>query len=168
MTHADVMGPTVSVPGSADFRSFFEVEYPRLLGAAHLLTRNREEAEDLTQEALTRVYERWSRVSRMESPGGYAFRVAANLNRRRLRRLALASKRVVPLGAANMANPGSSDLVLAVRALPRPLREAVILVEWYGYDSTEAGRILGIRASGVRARLHRARLLLEKEFDLDG
>jgi DNA-directed RNA polymerase specialized sigma24 family protein len=51
-----------------DFRAFFEHERVRLVRATLLLTGNVAEAEDLAQEALARVLERWDRVSEMESP----------------------------------------------------------------------------------------------------
>jgi DNA-directed RNA polymerase specialized sigma24 family protein len=62
-----------------DFESLFEAEYPRLMRMMYLLTGNREEARDVAEEAMVRVFERWDRVGLMDSPGGYAYRVALNL-----------------------------------------------------------------------------------------
>src|SRR5436309_11363177 len=68
------------------FDEFFADEYPRLGRAMYLLTADRGEAEDLAQEAMARVYERWDHVQAMASPPGYVYRVAVNLHRRRWRR----------------------------------------------------------------------------------
>src|SRR5437763_7153551 len=47
---------------TTDFASFFASESLRLGRALYLLTGDAGEAEELTQEALVRVYERWGRV----------------------------------------------------------------------------------------------------------
>ncbi|HLA93241.1 MAG TPA: sigma factor-like helix-turn-helix DNA-binding protein, partial [Actinomycetota bacterium] len=54
----------------------------------------------------------------------------------------------------------SHDVRTALARLPRGQREALILVEWLGLASEEAGRVLGIDASSVRGRLHRGRASL--------
>jgi RNA polymerase sigma-70 factor (ECF subfamily) len=52
----------------------------------------------------------------------------------------------------------------ALQSLTRQQREALVLVEWLGFDSEEAASILGIRASSVRTRLHRARTALRTQL----
>ena len=75
-----------------DFDRFFEDEYPRLFAALCLTTRDRDEAEELTQEAFVRVFERWDRVSVMTEPGGYLHAAAMNLFRKRYRRARVAER----------------------------------------------------------------------------
>ena len=147
------------------FEDFFRAEYPRTVKALYILTGTLAEAEDLAQEALARAYERWDRVRAMESPGGYVYRTAVNLNRKRLRRLAAAARRVYerstetdPMGAVD----ARSDTLQLLKKLPRGQREALILVDWLGMDSEEAGRLLGIRPASVRSRVHRARVLVRE------
>jgi DNA-directed RNA polymerase specialized sigma24 family protein len=65
-----------------DFSDFFRREYTRLARACLLLTGDASEAEDLAQDALARVYVRWDEVASMDSPEGYLFKTALNLNRR--------------------------------------------------------------------------------------
>jgi len=149
-----------------DFRAFFEHERVRLVRATLLLTGNVAEAEDLAQEALARVLERWDRVSEMESPDGYLYRTALNLNRKRLRRMTIAARRALgvsdhdPLAAAE----DRVDVLHAVASLPRPQREALVLVVWLGYATEEAGTLLGIEPGSVRGRLHRARQALRRQL----
>ncbi len=147
---------------SIDFEVFFRAEYTRLSRAMLLLTGDRAEAEDLAQESMSRVYERWERVRQMDSPTGYVYRTALNLNRKRLRRLAVRSRRVVArrLPDALQIAEDRVEALRAVASLPAAQREALVLVEWLGYDAEEAGKILGIEAPSVRGRLHRARRTL--------
>jgi Sigma-70 region 2 len=65
------------------FVSFFEAEYDGLFRTLLLLVGSRSEADELAQETMVRVYERWGRIQEMDSSAGYAYTVAFNLNRRR-------------------------------------------------------------------------------------
>jgi len=92
---------------AASFRWFFEATYERLCQAMYLLTGDAFEAEDLAQESMTRALERWERVGAMESPAGYVYRTALNLNRKRIRRLAVGARRAL---AAEPAQDPSSTI----------------------------------------------------------
>ena len=125
-------------------------------------------AEDLAQEAFARTFERWGRVRTMQSPAGYVYRTAVNLQRKRLRRLAVAlrrqpDQRSSPDPAA--VATAHADVLAAVRSLPRSQREALMLVEWLGMDAAEAGRWLRIDPGSVRTRLHRARNSLREQLE---
>jgi RNA polymerase sigma-70 factor (ECF subfamily) len=156
---ADALAP------AANFETFFRDEYPRLVRAMVLLTASPAEAEDLAQEALTRAYERWEKVRGLESPLGYVYRTALNLNRKRLRRLAVRAR--IRLEAHHGGDPATAvearnEVLRLLAALPSAQREAVVLVEWLGLDADEAGQLIGIAAASVRGRLHRARAVLQK------
>jgi RNA polymerase sigma factor (sigma-70 family) len=75
------------------FGAFFEKEYARLARALFLITGDAFEAEELAQDAMVRVLERWDRVGRLDSPTGYLYRTAMNLHRNGLRRLAVRRRR---------------------------------------------------------------------------
>jgi len=150
-----------SAIGVRDFDAFFDKEYTPLLRLMFAMTGNLAEAEELAQEAMTRALERWDRVSVMASPAGYAYRTAVNLNRSRLRRLARPLRWSRESERSSDAEPEViGSLVAALSTLPRGQREAVLLIEWLGLDAREAGRILGISASSVRSRVHRAKASL--------
>jgi RNA polymerase sigma-70 factor (ECF subfamily) len=147
-----------------DFEVFFDEEYGRLLRLMFAMTGDRSEAEEVAQEAMTRAFERWDRVGAMKSPAGYVYRTAVNLDRSRLRRLKLRASRPREIGGGHVPEPEVvGELVGALASLPRGQREAVLLVEWLGLDTAEAGRILGISASSVRSRVHRAKSALQAE-----
>lgn len=148
-----------SDPG-LDFPEFFETEYRRLAKALFLVAGDPLEADELAQEALVRVFERWDRVRLMNSPTGYLYQIALNLNRSRLRRLA--SRVRHPLPTSQEPDPfagveARDEVRRRLAALPRGQREAVVLVEWLGMGAEQAGAILGIEASTVRVQLSRAR-----------
>ena len=148
------------------FGDFFAKRYERLVRACLLLTGRAAEGEDLAQEAMARVLERWDRVSKMDDPEGYLYRTALNVHRKALRRLAVAARRQVVRDPSDDpdATDRRLDLLRAIRSLPRPQREALVLVEWLGYSAEEAGRMLGIEPASVRGRLHRAREGLRQRY----
>jgi RNA polymerase sigma factor (sigma-70 family) len=157
---SDVALPTEAHTELRDFDSFFRDEYRSLSQALVLLVGDPHEAEELAQETMTRVLERWDRVGAMDSPAGYAYRTALNLQRKRIRRLAVrAKRRFASIPAADIGAGASDryDVRRALQQLPDGLRAALILVDWLDMDSEEAGRVLGIKSASVRVRLHRAR-----------
>jgi RNA polymerase sigma factor (sigma-70 family) len=144
------------------FAAFFEAEYDGLYRTMLLMSGSRAEADELAQEAMARVYERWDRVRGIGSPAGYAYTVAFNLHRRTLRRLRLRRRLrdEPPAAPATDAVETRRDVRVALLGLPRPLREALVLTVWLELTTEEAGRVLGIEPVSVRGRLHRARGLL--------
>jgi RNA polymerase sigma factor (sigma-70 family) len=165
MIESESVGFVPRVGESAAFDEFFLAEHERLFKALYLLTGDRYEADDLAQEALLRAYERWDRVAAMESPAGYVYRTALNLHRSRLRAILVRARRVfagIPADDLSDGVATSHDVRSALARLPRGQREALILVEWLGLGSEEAGRVLGIDASSVRGRVHRGRASLRE------
>jgi DNA-directed RNA polymerase specialized sigma24 family protein len=76
--------------GGLDFAGFFHAEYEPLLRTMYLMCRNLADAEDLSQEAMARAFERWEIVRTASSPRAYVYTIALNLRRSALRRAALA------------------------------------------------------------------------------
>ncbi len=77
------------------FEGFFQAEYPRLLRAMYLCTGDRHEAEELVQDTFVGALERWDRVRTADNRPGYLYRMAVNLYRSKLRRIARGAKKLV-------------------------------------------------------------------------
>ena len=154
------------------FDGFYHREHVRLFRYLVLLTASPEEAEDLGHEAFVRVLERWDRVGRMEDPRGYLYRTAMNLHKNVLRRTSRRIRRsVVERGIEPDFSAAAVDrtaVIRAIRALPRPQLEAVLLTDLIGFTSEEAAGVLGIRADAVRGRVRRAREAMRGELADDG
>jgi RNA polymerase sigma-70 factor, ECF subfamily len=145
---------------TAAFEEFFAAERTRLHHALFAITGSRAEAEDIAQDAFLRVWERWDRVGSLDDPAGYLHRTAMNVFRDRRRRLVLSLKRAVyPSAPPNEydAVEARSVAVSVLGSLPPRQRAAVVLTEGLGYSAEEAGRMLGIKGSTVRALHHQAR-----------
>lgn len=149
------------------FESFYESNSRRLFAALCLVTGNRDEAEEIAQEAFVRVFERWERVGELDDPTGYLFRVSMNVFRGRYRRASLAVRRVLslaPRATDDLAAVETHDEVVRLLAgLDRQQRAAVVLTAVMEYSAEEAGRILGIRPSSVRSLTTRARAQMKNK-----
>ena len=147
------------------FEEFFETEQDRVLRACCLITASRAEAEDIVQEAFTRIFERWDAVARMEKPRAYLFRTAMNIATSHYRRLGVALRRAVSLGPDRDVFQEVEDRDVVARALasltPRQ-RAAFVLTEALEYSGDEAAEMLGIKASTVAALRYQARKALEQ------
>jgi RNA polymerase sigma factor (sigma-70 family) len=164
--------PDESMPPDREppsFEAFFEDEKDRLLRALSVITGSRGEAEDLAQEAFTRVFERWETVGQMGDPAGYLHRTAMNLFRSQYRRARLALQRVASLAPPRDVFEAVEERDLATQALARITprqRAALVLTEALGYSGEETGRLLGIKASTVWALTHQAREALRTRVEV--
>jgi RNA polymerase sigma factor (sigma-70 family) len=164
----DRSATAVSVTAEAPFEEFFEAERLRLLRALYLLCGNAEEAEEILQDAFLALWERWDRVSAMEDPTGYLYRTALNRYRSKARRAVRAARRVVrhAHGADLFAAADERDAVARALAQLTPRRrEALILTEFDGYRSAEAGRAMGVSAVTVRRLVQEARADLRRALE---
>jgi RNA polymerase sigma-70 factor, ECF subfamily len=149
------------------FEEFYEATFRRLFTALCLVTGNRHEGEEVAQEAYVRVFERWDHVGGLEDPTGYLFRVSMNVFRSRYRRAALGLRRAISLAPAATDELGAVEthdaVVRLLLGLNPKQRAAVLLTAILDYSAEEAGEMLGLRASSVRALTTRARDHMKNE-----
>lgn len=150
-----------------DFATWYQSEYPRVVNALTLLTGDGQVSADAASEAFVRALAKWDRVSKMDRPGGWLYKVALNDARRRLRRSARDRSVAADLGwTPTTAAPIEPDHELwnAVSRLPDRTRSAVILR--YVGDLTEAGiaEALGVQRGTVATMLRRAHDALAQDL----
>jgi len=164
-------GTSVAVPdvsAALTFEHFFEAERRRLLRALYLLTGNAEEAEEIMQDAFLALWERWERVAAIDDPTGYLFRTAMNRHRSLGRRAARAARRSVGQahGGDLFAAADERDAVARALATLTPRRrQAIVLTTLLGYDSAEAGHLMGVRDVTVRRLASEARARLRDDLE---
>lgn len=154
--------------GTADsFEDFFEAERDRLFGLLVLVTGDRDEAEELAQDAFVAVWERWDRVRAMENPAAYLRRSAINAFRKRYRRAQVLRRIAGSLGGARTAGSPEEALMLdeTLRALSPRQRAALVLTELLGYTAAEAAAALGVKPSTIGALKHQGRAALRRDSE---
>ena len=138
---------------------FCREEWPRLVGSLAFYTGDRDLAEELAQESLVRVVQRWSAVCETESPSAWAHQVAFNLAKSAFRRRRAARRASSRQGVVVALEPDlASDLAVreAVAALPESQREALILRYFADLSVREVAVIVGCPENTVKTNTRRA------------
>jgi RNA polymerase sigma-70 factor (ECF subfamily) len=146
-----------------DFDAFYKATWSDVYRALWVTFRDSDLAQEATDEAMTRAYQHWSRVRSYRNPAGWVYRVGANWAHNRLRRRRLERDRREPAPTARPPEP--SGVAEAVRRLPLPQRQVVVmrlLLDWSELDTAEA---LDIKPGTVKSRLSRAVARLREELE---
>jgi DNA-directed RNA polymerase specialized sigma24 family protein len=151
----------------ADFETWYEKEHPRLVATLILVLGDVDLARESVDEACARVLARWPRVARMDSPGGYAYRVALNDARRRARRAGLEARLLARHPVESVVPPPADGAWDLVRNLAPRQRTAVVLR--YVADLTEAdiARAMGVSRGTVSSTLIDARRRIARQLESD-
>ncbi len=132
---------------------------------AYSALRRREDAEDVMQDVLLKLYRADRPFDSEEHRKAWLIRVAVNESRKAARRY----RRAAPLEelpeTAAFDRSEDRELFLAVMALPEKYRTAVYLHYYEGYSVREVAALTGSRESTVQTRLARARELLRKALE---
>ena len=141
------------------FEAFYRRQHGPLVTSLLLVTGDADLAREGADEAFARALAAWPRVAGMASPGGWTYRVALNVIRRRGRRRSL-ERRLLARGAPPPAMPApAGEAWLLVAELPRRQRQVVVLRHVADLPEAEIARVLGISRSTVSSTLadaHRA------------
>ena len=154
------LGHPAPQAGPPSFERFFEDHHAALFRGLWLVSGNRQEAEEIMQDAFLRLWERWDRVAAMTNPRGYLYRTGMNVFRSRARRARIAiMKTFSPSAKADpiLTVDERDALVRHLGEIPPRQRAAIVLVDALGFTSDEAATAMSIRPSTVRVLVARAR-----------
>ena len=139
----------------------------RIFNYLFRLVRNREDAMDLCQDVLLKVYQN---LRKLEDPARFApwmYRIAHNEAYSMLRRkkpeddLETAQFDMAPPGGRMLPVETALAVDAALRRLSEEQREAVVLKIYQGFKFEEMSEILGCPMSTVKSRLYTALDLLK-------
>ncbi len=116
---------------------------------------------DVTAEALAYGWEHWPRVSAMENPAGYLYRVAQTAARRAHRRHGF-----LPPASSPDIQDFEPRLLPALEELTETQRTCVVMVHAYGWGQTEVAELLEISPSSVRTHIARALDRLQRALEV--
>jgi RNA polymerase sigma-70 factor (ECF subfamily) len=151
------------VPYDGSLDDLYHASYRRLVAQLYAVTGNRQEAEDVVQEAFMRAMGRWDDVRTYDAPEAWLRTVALNLARSRWRRAVRGAAALVKHGVPHEEPELSPDhvaLMDAMRGLPEAQREALVLHHFVGLSVDEVARSVGAPSGTIKARLSRGRAAL--------
>lgn len=152
---------------SEDAEGFCRRVRPRLLGVLTLQCGDAAVAEELTQETLAAVWDKWDRVSRMTSPEAWALRVGLNMSRSWIRRR-IAERRA--LGRAQLPPvavvlPERVDVRRGVACLAPRQRTAIVLRFFADLSVAQTAEVMGCAPGTVKALTHQGIEALRRHLE---
>jgi RNA polymerase sigma-70 factor (ECF subfamily) len=169
--------------GKRNLRDRFEKQaeavYPSVLGTALRLTRSKDDAEDLAQEAIVRAYEAFERFDGTNFKA-WMLRIVTNLyiNRYRQKVRGPQTSSLDDEGAYEpVAEDGvgpdraifdglvGAEVETALAKVPEDFRLAVLLSDIEGMSYQEIADIADVPIGTVRSRLARGRAILRRELE---
>lgn len=156
--------------GEDAFDDFYRSNARRVIHLVYASTGDLTLAQDCTQEAFSRAWQQWVKVSAYDDPLAWVRTVA--------RRLAISAWRkrtnqglahVRHGAAADTAGPTEVrvDVVAALRTLTQPVREAVTLHYIADLSIDQIAYETNTPAGTIKARLHRGRAQLAKALNTE-
>ena len=156
-------------PGPVDFDDTFRRCYGPMVRTLAVAAGDREVAADCVQEAFTRAYVRWGRVSRLEDPAGWIRHVSVNRMRdhfRKLERGRRAFGRLAPqVAVATPAPAEPGDLAALLAGLPTQQRIAAALFYVDDLSVAEIATVMELSDGAVKYHLHAARKTLREALE---
>ena len=140
-----------------EFEQVFRSAYPSVLRTAYLVLRDRGRAEEVTQDAFLRLYERWPKAVHYEHPAAWVRKVVVRDAIRRAERERRQLVTAFPAERGRDDRLPDVDLLKAVGALPPRQRAVVALYYLEDRPVDEIADLMQVSGSTVKQHLFRAR-----------
>lgn len=176
------------VPGAFD--RFVETYRQKLFQYSFLMCGHREDAEEVAQETLLKVFEKLEQLNEPEAMKAWVFRIARNacyMKRRKSkfapdhelsldelmptfrqdggeRKMEIADWSALPDEEA-ISTQMTGILQRAIEELPDIYRSVILLRDMEELSTAETADVLSISEDSVKTRLHRARLAVRQTLD---
>jgi RNA polymerase sigma-70 factor (ECF subfamily) len=172
------------------FDRFVEHFRAKIFHYSWLMCGHREDAEEVAQETLLKVFENFDRIENPENIRAWVFQIAKNACLMKRRKSVFAPARELSLDdflPAMDREAGHRKLQIAdwsllpdrqmlqselkqvldraIRKLPENYRTVILLRDVEELSTAETARILDLTEDVVKTRLHRARLAVRQELD---
>ncbi len=152
----------------AEFDAFYNATARRVQHQMYAMTGNLADAQECTQEAFARAWQRWKTVRDADNPEAWvrtvAWRIAASRWRKTKNGIA-AFARHGPAGHTEPPSPDHVALVAALKQIPDHQRRAIVLHHLVGMSVDDIARETGAPTGTVKARLSRGRAALAELLD---
>lgn len=172
------------------FDRFVEIFQQKLFQYAHMTCGQREDAEEVAQETLLKVFQSFDQLREPERIKPWVFTIARNVCYMKRRKSIFAPEEEISLDAlmpefrqtgegrrleiADWSHLPEDEAMQhevreivdqAIRELPEIYRSALLLRDVEDLTTEEAAEVLGLSVDVVKTRLHRARLMVRNKLD---
>lgn len=137
--------------------------YAELVRLAAFLTSDRDNAEEVVQDAYVKVHSSWRRLRELDKAEAYLRTAVVNASRSRLRRRQVAQRYrpdpprdAASAEAAALEHARREEVLDALHALPRRQREAVVLRYYGDLSEAQTAAAMGCSVGAVKSHTSRA------------
>ncbi|MFN2538638.1 MAG: SigE family RNA polymerase sigma factor [Mycobacteriales bacterium] len=156
-------GEPVTVAAEDQLTALYTAHYRSLVRLAAFLTGDRDNAEEVVQDAYVKVHGSWRGLREPDKAEAYLRTAVVNLSRSRLRRRQVAAKHQ-PDPARDVASAESSAMRIvqreavlhALQQLPPRQREAVVLRYYGDLSEAQTAHAMGCSVGAVKSHTSRA------------
>lgn len=156
------------------FSSYVRARGPVLLRAAHSLTANPNDAEDLLQTALTKTYLAWERIENHRALDGYVRRALVNTRTSQWRKRKVDEYMCDELPEPDpVPEPDPAErqalrdaMWRAIMRLPDRQRAMVVLRYYEDLSEAQTAEVLGVSVGTVKSAVSRALSKLREDPEL--
>lgn len=152
-----------------DFEEFYRAAAPRVVHLVYATTGDMTIAQDSTQEAFARAWQRWPQVSTYDEPLAWVRTVARRVAISAWRRKGAQDRAYVRHGAPATSEGPGVDRVAVLRALQTlsdPIRESVALYYIADRSIEQIAQETGAAVGTVKSHLHRGRRQLAEALEI--
>ena len=178
----------LQVGDQASLRQLAEIYGPRIHQLAMRHMKNREDAEEVTQDVLFKVHRNVASFRGDSALSSWIYRITFNTAMSRVRTASYRQSQVndrasiaaegdesspVPIDVADWSNMADERILRselrrrvfrAILALPAIYRAPVMLRDIQGMSTEEASALLRLKDQTLKSRLHRGRVILRKQL----
>lgn len=150
-----------------EFDELYAAHYTSVTTQLYAYLGDRQEAQDVAQEAFCRALAKWKDISGYDDPVAWVRRVAWNLatSNYRRSRIAAAFRRRQRESYVPAPSPDRVALFAALKTLSNQQRQAVVMHYLADQSIVDIAESMGVASGTVKSWLHRARTALALQLD---
>ena len=153
-----------------DFATFFACTYSSILAQAIMLSGDRTDAEDATQEAFVEAYRVWDRIGAYDVPEAWVRRAMVQRLWKVYRKRRTGQERLLHLPVPAQASPEQTaearEVLRLLATLPPRQRITLALFGLEGWSQQEIATTLRMTRGGVAANVAKARQTLREALGM--
>ncbi|MCW2751997.1 MAG: putative polymerase subfamily sigma factor [Aeromicrobium sp.] len=144
---------------TAGFVAFYSIQRPRAIRLAHLITGSPADAQEIAQDALAVLHQRWDTVA---EPAAYLRAVVVNLSRTRQRRVIRERRAVRRLHRSPDVTDEIGSMWEHLRKLTADQRTILVLRYFEDLALSDIATLLDKPLGTVKSDIHRALAVLRE------
>lgn len=151
------------------FEKLISSHYQKIYSLAYSLTGNLQDAQDITQESVIKVFQSLKKFKEKSKFSTYLYRIVVNVFKDYFKK----SYKKYEISSSENYSPGIYDVEKVenriiieevLKKMPTELAMIITLKELQGFSYEEIAEILNIPAGTVKSRLHLARKILKEKI----